>query len=471
MATITQPTHAHAGSALDNRRIAAAAIDLAPSALALIGLLAAGLLTPAVGLVLVGWTLYYFFALESGGGQTIGKRAMRLKVVSADGGEPTMQQYALRSIVRVVDIPMIGLLVMLATGDKRQRVGDIAAHTSVVDAETAVDPASIDAFDAAHHHANAFNPPEDEKPKRSRRSLGGPELKMPSFGRSKAPKQPKPAEAAQAPEAPEPPEPTKPGRRSLGGPELKMPSFGRAKGPEEPKPVKAAKTPKPAKSGRPSLGGPELKMPSFGRSKGPKPDKPAKAPKPAKSGRPTLGGPELKMPSFGRRKQKPAPPPPVAMPAPAVPEPEAVQPTPAPEPDPVPEVTPFDPFRENAPEPSVEVVSHDEPAPEPEEAREPEIMARQDVPEVEVMRPEPEQPPAPMPAPPAAPPPAAGRPVIPAIEPQSEAPGPEEPDPEPEHVEGVRDDGSSRVHVKPIETVSAMELLMRESENQDRQGS
>ena len=35
-------------------------------------------------------------------------------------------------------------------------------------------------------------------------------------------------------------------------------------------------------------------------------------------------------------------------------------------------------------------------------------------------------------------------------------------------MEGVRDDGSSRVHVKPIETVSAMELLMREAEEQDQ---
>ena len=34
--------------------------------------------------------------------------------------------------------------------------------------------------------------------------------------------------------------------------------------------------------------------------------------------------------------------------------------------------------------------------------------------------------------------------------------------------EGIRDDGSSRVNVKPIETVSAMELLMREAEDQDQ---
>ena len=36
-------------------------------------------------------------------------------------------------------------------------------------------------------------------------------------------------------------------------------------------------------------------------------------------------------------------------------------------------------------------------------------------------------------------------------------------------MEGIRDDGSSRVNVKPIETVSAMELLMQEAQEQDRQ--
>ena len=98
MATTTSPTHAVTGPALDNRRMAAAAIDLAAPLLAAVVIIAAGLLTPAVALVLVGWTLYYFFALESGGGQTLGKRAMHLKVVSADGGEPTMHQYAMRTV-------------------------------------------------------------------------------------------------------------------------------------------------------------------------------------------------------------------------------------------------------------------------------------------------------------------------------------------------------------------------------------
>ena len=444
MATTTSPTHALAGPALDNRRIAAALIDLAAPLLAAVALIVTGLLTPAVALVLFGWTLYYFFALESAGGQTVGKRAMNLKVISADdGGEPTLQQYAMRTLARVIDTFGIGLLVMLGTGDKRQRLGDIAARTSVVDADGA-DAAGADAFDAAHLHARTSAPepaaaPEPEaKPKRSRPGLGGPELKMPSFGRSKAPKAPK--------------------------------------APKEPKPVKAAKV----KSGRPSLGGPELKMPSFGRSKAPKAPK---EPKPAKEkkGRPSLGGPELKMPSFGRKKNQ------IVMPEPAAPEPEQHVPEPEapvmPEPvaqeppaqPPVPEVKPFDPFAADAPEPSVEVVGHGEPEPEPEapEPPAPEIMERE-VPDVEIVRDDPPaEPPAPepmRPSIPAVPPPPADEPLPAAAEHEPDRqPEPEpEVDPEPQHVDGVRDDGSSRVHVKPIETVSAMELLMREAEEQDQ---
>jgi hypothetical protein len=146
----------------------------------------------------------------------------------------------------------------------------------------------------------------------------------------------------------------------------------------------------------------------------------------------------------------------------------------------VPEVKPFDPFAEDAPEPSVEVVGHghDERAPEPPapEPPAPEIM-RSEAPDVEVIRDEAmPEPPAPEPMRPSIPavppPPPAEEPLSPAAArpaPAEPEPAPRpEPDPEPEHVDGIRDDGSSRVNVKPIETVSAMELLMQEAEEQDQ---
>jgi hypothetical protein len=88
----------------------------------------------ALGFVIIGWALYYFFATESAGGQTLGKKLMRLRVVRADGRPAGMGEIAVRTILRVVDNYLVGLIVMLATGERRQRVGDLAAGTIVVDA-------------------------------------------------------------------------------------------------------------------------------------------------------------------------------------------------------------------------------------------------------------------------------------------------------------------------------------------------
>ena len=91
-------------------------------------------------MILLGWALYYYFACESGGGQTIGKRLMRLRVVRADGGHAGMGEIFVRTILRVIDgiaLYLVGLVVMLVTGERRQRLGDLAAGTVVVDANEA----------------------------------------------------------------------------------------------------------------------------------------------------------------------------------------------------------------------------------------------------------------------------------------------------------------------------------------------
>jgi uncharacterized RDD family membrane protein YckC len=127
------------GPKLDNRRVLAAIVDLAiVSAGAALILFAGDSLTGerqgALGAVILGWALYYFFALESGGGQTVGKRLMKLRVVRANGAPAGMREVAVRTVLRVVDNYLIGLIVMLATGERRQRIGDLAADTVVVDA-------------------------------------------------------------------------------------------------------------------------------------------------------------------------------------------------------------------------------------------------------------------------------------------------------------------------------------------------
>ncbi len=90
----------------------------------------------AILLVLVGQFLY-FFALEMGTGQTLGKRFMNVRVVALDGSAVTMRMCAVRNVLRFIDVlPLYyasGLLSLITTGrSRRQRIGDVVAGTTVV---------------------------------------------------------------------------------------------------------------------------------------------------------------------------------------------------------------------------------------------------------------------------------------------------------------------------------------------------
>ncbi len=81
--------------------------------------------------------LLYFIALEGTYGQTIGKKATRIKVVKEDGAPITYRAAVIRAFVGVLDgLPIIipGLIGCIAIwrSDKKQRIGDLAAHTVVV---------------------------------------------------------------------------------------------------------------------------------------------------------------------------------------------------------------------------------------------------------------------------------------------------------------------------------------------------
>jgi len=68
-------------------------------------------------------------------GQSFGKRIMKMKVVSIRGNEPTLSQYLMRWIFRIVDFnlfsPTIALIVVAITKNN-QRVGDLVAGTTLV---------------------------------------------------------------------------------------------------------------------------------------------------------------------------------------------------------------------------------------------------------------------------------------------------------------------------------------------------
>ena len=172
-ATAQAPAAALTGPKLDNRRVLAALVDLAiVVAGSVVILFAADALSGdnseirgALGAVILGWALYYHFAMESGDGQTVGKKLMKLRVVLADGRPAGMREVAVRTVLRVIDgigLYIVGLIVMLVTGQRRQRLGDLAGGTMVVDASATSYSPPAPAFAPVEETVVEDEPVEDE---------------------------------------------------------------------------------------------------------------------------------------------------------------------------------------------------------------------------------------------------------------------------------------------------------------------
>jgi uncharacterized RDD family membrane protein YckC len=81
----------------------------------------------------------YFVLLEGLAGSTLGKRLMRLRVVTAGGGRAGLVRALVRNVMRVVDgLPTLGLVgaILISTTPDRARVGDLVAGTRVVRVRT-----------------------------------------------------------------------------------------------------------------------------------------------------------------------------------------------------------------------------------------------------------------------------------------------------------------------------------------------
>jgi uncharacterized RDD family membrane protein YckC len=85
-----------------------------------------------LGLVL---SFGYYIYFEGTYGQTIGKMALGLVVVTEDGGDIDYGPAAIRTVLRIVDVLpllyLLGFVVVLVT-DRKQRIGDLVANTVVV---------------------------------------------------------------------------------------------------------------------------------------------------------------------------------------------------------------------------------------------------------------------------------------------------------------------------------------------------
>lgn len=68
-------------------------------------------------------------------GQSVGKRVMKIKVISLDGGQATLGQYMIRWAFRLIDFSLTSslcALISVAVSEKKQRVGDMVAGTTLI---------------------------------------------------------------------------------------------------------------------------------------------------------------------------------------------------------------------------------------------------------------------------------------------------------------------------------------------------
>ncbi len=92
---------------------------------------------PFTLILFVLWILYFTY-FEGTRGQTIGKMALHLRVISATSGQtPDMTHALVRSVLRIIDwlptLYLLGFIVALLSS-RKQRLGDLIADTLVVHA-------------------------------------------------------------------------------------------------------------------------------------------------------------------------------------------------------------------------------------------------------------------------------------------------------------------------------------------------
>jgi uncharacterized RDD family membrane protein YckC len=78
--------------------------------------------------------LYHLLFEIFNNGQSIGKKALRIRVVCLDGSKPKFSNYLIRWLIRPIDFLFSGsiaIVFILVTG-RGQRLGDLAAKTTVI---------------------------------------------------------------------------------------------------------------------------------------------------------------------------------------------------------------------------------------------------------------------------------------------------------------------------------------------------
>lgn len=83
----------------------------------------------------------YCILMEGLRGATLGKLALQLRVVADEGVRPGLREVLLRNLVKIIELQFPPLLLFAALSRNRQRLGDMLARTTVVDAVPVAPPA------------------------------------------------------------------------------------------------------------------------------------------------------------------------------------------------------------------------------------------------------------------------------------------------------------------------------------------
>src|SRR3569833_1188964 len=102
-------------------------------------ILSAVLAGQAMGIyAIAAYSLFVFYDLICEvffNGQSLGKRVMKIRVISLDGARPGFGQYLLRWLFRLVDFAItggLGALISAAVTENGQRIGDLVAGTALI---------------------------------------------------------------------------------------------------------------------------------------------------------------------------------------------------------------------------------------------------------------------------------------------------------------------------------------------------
>ncbi len=117
---------------------------------------------------IVAFLLYHFMLEVSMDGQSLGKKAMGLKVVKLNGQEASVSDYLLRTVFHLLDtIFSMGTVgaILISSSNKNQRMGDITANTAVIkvrfDLQFQLDDIlkinSIDNYEPTYPEVRQFN--------------------------------------------------------------------------------------------------------------------------------------------------------------------------------------------------------------------------------------------------------------------------------------------------------------------------